>query len=64
MLVKQSKWKAKMEMFHLDQPNTLEIHEHGEYFQSFPYLIFLKNETRKEEKYMVVQFLGGLELPM
>lgn len=53
-----------MEMFHLGQPNTLEIHEHGEYFQSFPYLIFLKNETRKEEKYMVVQFLGGLELPM
>lgn len=53
-----------MEMFHLDQPNTLGIRKHGEYFQSFPYLIFLKNEMRKEEKYMMVQFLGGLELPM
>lgn len=55
-----------MAMFHLDQPNILGICEHSEYFQSFSYLNFSKkkkNEMRKEKKYMVVQFLAGLELP-
>lgn len=32
-------------------------------FKAFLTSFFFKNEMRKEEKYLVVQFLAGLELP-